>query len=132
MSDASELKQAKEFYCTLLEYYIGKAQKGKVRKGKAQKDGEDFWLTGQQIGTFLGYIRPSNAIAIIHARHADRLTQYSKRLSITQEDGVRQEVVAYSFKGVLEICKCSQKPSANNMLECLSGFFGNRERSKHR
>ena len=82
----------------------------------------DFWATREQIGQLLGYDNPNNAITIIHKRNPDRLNKFSTSVKLTQVEGnrtVTREVIVYSFKGLLEICRFSNQPKANAVMDFL-------------
>lgn len=81
---------------------------------------DDILLTREQIGSALGYSNPSLAIRKIHLKHKDRLdelciktklgcTQTGTNLSKSEE----QERVYYSERGIMEICRWSRQPKAN-------------------
>ena len=111
-----ELHHTKRFNGALLEYYLD----------TDPEHAGDFWITRKQIGTFLGYLQPDNAIARIHAKHSDRLNNFSERIEIPNRKDNRtatKEVIAYSFKGLLEICRWSRQPNADVILDCLFGFI---------
>ena len=112
MKKKLKLVRTRRINDTLLEYYTDQEQ--------------ELWITGEQLGKFLGYVRPSNAIAILHAKHADRLDQYSKHINITEDE----EALVYSFKGLLEVCRHSRKPNANMILDSLFELVEEIERSK--
>ncbi len=83
----------------------------------------EFFMTRQQIGEALEYDFPKKAIEKIHARHKDRLDQFSIRVSLdlrgNQTDSPlgsgygEQETVLYSAKGVYETCRWSRQPKAD-------------------
>lgn len=82
----------------------------------------DFWATREQIGTLLEYADPDNAITIIHKRNKERLDTFSTGVKLTQVEGNREvtrEVIVYNFKGLLEICRYSQQPKANAVMDWL-------------
>ncbi len=80
-----------------------------------RKSGEQVWMTREQIGTALEYADVSH-VAKLHARHKDRLDQFSTYVKVTQVEGDREvtrDVILYSPKGVYEICRWSRQPKAN-------------------
>jgi len=81
-------------------------------------NGGEFYMTREQIGTALGYSDPRASIGNIHARHKDRLDSLSLQYQIDSGPaiGVR-DVVVYSRKGVMEICRWSGKPKANEFID---------------
>jgi len=48
-------------------------------------DGDDFYITREQIGTALGYSDPRASIGNIHVRHKERLDNLSRRYQITMK-----------------------------------------------
>ena len=88
----------------------------------------DFWATRTQIGQLLGYSEPRDAIAKIHQRNKERLDKFSTVVKLAtpsrggQNDypfGNVQDVTVYNFKGLLEICRYSQQPNANAVIDKL-------------
>ena len=77
----------------------------------------ELWITREQIGKFLGYKNPADAMARIHTKHSDRLGNFSKRINTPNSE--TRKVIAYSFKGLLEICRWSRQPNADAILDCL-------------
>ena len=87
-----------------------------------QEDRGDFWATREQIGRLLEYEEPMKAVAKIHERHAERLDKFSTIVKLTQVEGSREvsrEVTVYSFKGLLEICRYSNQPKADAVMDWL-------------
>ena len=87
-----------------------------------QEDKGDFWATRAQIGQLLGYVDPMRAIAHIHERNKDRLDKFSTVAKLSTVEGGREvirNVIIYSFKGLLEICRYSHKPKANAVMDWL-------------
>lgn len=78
----------------------------------------DFWVTREQIGKFLGYENPRNAIGLIHKRNKERLNKFSSVFKMNTEAGSRDTTV-YSFRGLLEICRFSNQPNANKVIDIL-------------
>lgn len=84
----------------------------------AQKDKGDFWATREQIGTLLEYEYPREAIGKIHARNKERLDRFSSEVNLTTEAGTRTATI-YNFKGLLEICRYSNQPKADAVMDWL-------------
>ncbi len=83
---------------------------------------EDFWATREQIGMLLEYAYPNDAIRKIHERNAERLNQFSTSVNLTGVEGnrtVTREMTVYNFKGLLEICRFSNQPKANAVMDFL-------------
>lgn len=79
----------------------------------------DFWATREQIGRFLGYANPRKAIKVIHLRNQARLDKFSRGVQIESPQGGTQTATVYSFKGLLEICRFSNQPVANQVIDIL-------------
>lgn len=87
-----------------------------------QDDKSKFWATREQIGTLLGYSDPRVSVSNIHQRNKERLDKFSTVIKlITVEGGreVNREVTVYNFKGLLEICRYSNQPNANAVIDIL-------------
>ena len=105
-----ELLISKNFNGTALDCY------------KAENAQDDFWATREQIGRLLGYKNPDMAVKNIHARNTDRLNKFSTKLRMSQVEGSRtitRDVIVYNFKGLLEICRFSNQPKANDVMDFL-------------
>ena len=83
---------------------------------KADNEGDGFWATREQIGQLLEYIDPRIAIAKIHQRNQERLDKFSSVTKLVTEAGEREAVI-YNFKGFLEICRYSNQPKANAVID---------------
>ena len=79
----------------------------------------DFWATREQIGQFLGYSKPSKSIGLIHQRNKERLDKFSMVHQIDTPSRGLQMTTVYSFKGILEICRFSNQPNANQVIDIL-------------
>ena len=86
---------------------------------KSQQDNSDFWATREQIGMLLEYADPRDAIAKIHARNKERLDKFSRGTQIVHPSGGTQMTTVYSFRGLLEICRYSNQPKANAVMDFL-------------
>ncbi len=85
-------------------------------------DNGDFWATREQIGQLLEYSSPDIAIGKIHARNADRLNKFSTVTKMVNVEGSRtvtRKVIVYNFRGLLEICRWSNQPKANTVMDFL-------------
>ena len=83
---------------------------------------KEFWATREQIGRLLEYEDPTDAIAKIHKRNPERLDMFSRVDKLSSVEGARtvvREVTLYSFKGLLEICRCSNQPKAHQVIDFL-------------
>ena len=101
-----------------------------------QVDPTDFWATREQIGQALGYADPTDAIAKIHKRNKERLDRFSGMDRLSTPEGGTQMTTIYNFKGLLEICRYSNQPVANQVIDVLwdiadeirrTGSYGNRD-----
>ena len=79
---------------------------------------DTFWATRTQIGQLLGYEYPREAIGKIHERNKERLDKFSAVVKLTTPSGVQQTTI-YNFKGLLEVCRYSQQPNANAVIDVL-------------
>ena len=87
---------------------------------KAENEIDGFWATREQIGTLLGYDNPRISIANIHNRNSERLNKFSRVIKmITHEENreVTRELTVYNFKGFLEICRYSNQPKAEAVID---------------
>ena len=83
-----------------------------------QEDKGSFWATREQIGRLLGYVHPRESIKSIHSRYRERLDKFCFRYQIDTPAGLRMTTV-YNFKGLLEICRYSNQPVANAVIDKL-------------
>ena len=74
--------------------------------------------TREQIGQALEYAEPRLSVAKIHERHSERLDKFSSVVKLTTEAGVRETTI-YSFRGLLEICRRSNQPKADAVMDFL-------------
>ena len=87
-----------------------------------QTDKGEFWATRTQIGELLGYENPNDAIRFIHNRNKERLDKFSTSFKLNGVEGGREvtrEVILYDFKGLLEICRYSNQPKADAVMDWL-------------
>lgn len=68
-------------------------------------------MTREQIGAALEYDDPRKRIAVIHTRNKDRLDSLSRRFQIETPSGI-QEMIVYTLRGAMEICRYSRQPKA--------------------
>lgn len=80
-------------------------------------DENELWMTRKQIGQALEYDNPRDAIYRIHERHKDRLDKYSTIDRLSTVDKKNREVVLYNERGVMEICRWSKQPKANEFMD---------------
>jgi BRO family, N-terminal domain. len=79
----------------------------------------DFYMTRKQIGEALGYSNPQNAIDKIHERNKERLDKYSVTAKLTATDKKQYDTHLYTFKGILEVCRWSNQPKANEFFDYI-------------
>ena len=86
---------------------------------------DDILLTREQIGSALEYTDPGKAIRKIHLKHKDRLEPLCLRVKLTGQpqsgatltNGEKQERVYYTERGIMELCRWSTKPKANQFMD---------------
>lgn len=98
----------------------------------------EYFITREQIGTALGYSKPEIAISKIHNRHKNRLDKYSTLTNLGRVEGgryVERERVLYSRKGIMEICRWSDKPLADKFMdwcwEVIDNLISNQDSIDH-
>ena len=92
---------------------------------KTDFDAQDFGATREQIGALLEYVDPEVAITKIHERHKKRLDKFSTVTKLTRVEGgrtVTRDVIMYNFKGLLEICRYSNQPKAEAVIDFVWGI----------
>lgn len=77
----------------------------------------DILLTREQIGTVLEYRNPDASLSMIHKRHINRLDNLSVVTKLLNTDGKEYKTTLYSQRGVMEICRWSNKPKANDFMD---------------
>lgn len=90
---------------------------GKVQCDFYEDDTKDILMTREQIGIALGYSEPRVAIAKIHNRYKDRLNKFSGVVSLVSPQGTYQDTIVYTAKGVMEICRYSRQPKADDFMD---------------
>jgi hypothetical protein len=91
---------------------------GSLEIDVVQADGQpEPGITRKQLGEMLEYADPQKAIENIHARNKERLDQFSVTLKMRATDGKSYDTVVYGFKGVLEICRYSNQPNADAVMD---------------
>jgi prophage antirepressor-like protein len=89
------------------------------------EEGNNFWMTREQIGTALEYQNPREAIKLIHKRHKDRLEMFSRGFQFETPRGGTQTTVIYSPKGIYEICRWSKQPKADQFYDFVYDILEN-------
>jgi prophage antirepressor-like protein len=83
-------------------------------------DNGETYLTREQIGTALEYSNPQQAIAKIHDKNKDRLDALSTVTKLGTVEGgrkVKRSTIAYTLRGVMEICRLSRQPKADAFID---------------
>lgn len=84
---------------------------------------DNILLTREQIGSALEYTNPRTAIKNIHRKHKDRLDELSIRIKSggyqnePTSKSEEQERVYYTERGIMEICRWSRQPLANQFMD---------------
>lgn len=68
----------------------------------------------------MGYSNPVNAIKNIHLKHKERLDKFSIWLTLGYVEGgryVERERILYNRKGIMEICRWSRQPVADEFMD---------------
>lgn len=79
-----------------------------------------YYMTREQIGRALEYNNPNKAIQNIHVKNADRLDPLSTFLKLRNVEGgitKEREIICYSLRGVIEICRLSRQPKADAFMD---------------
>ena len=95
---------------------------------------DDILLTREQIGNALEYVRPDDALYKIHKRHKDRFDNLSVLAKLSSTDGKSYETTLYTQRGIMEICRWSNKPKANLFMDWVWDIvekYRNNELSVH-
>lgn len=85
-----------------------------------QNDKHQYYMTREQIGRALECKEPRKYIAKIHERNADRLGSLSTVVNLTTVEGgitKEREIICYSLRGVMEICRLSRQPKADAFMD---------------
>lgn len=85
-----------------------------------QNDKHQYYMTREQIGRALECKEPRKYIAKIHERNADRLDSLSTVVNLTTVEGgitKEREIICYSLRGVMEICRLSRQPKADSFMD---------------
>lgn len=88
----------------------------------------EYFITREQIGTALGYSHPNKSIDNMHSRHKERLDKFSTTIKLRVVEGeryVERERILYSRKGIMEICRWSNKPLADKFMDWCWGVIDN-------
>ena len=78
---------------------------------------DDIFLTREQIGIALDYKYPDDALSKIHKRHSDRLDPLSTVARLASTNGKHYDTILYNERGIMEICRWSNKPKANIFMD---------------
>lgn len=97
-----QLVKSEQFYGVSCDFY---------------KENDDIWLTRNQIAEALEYNKKGDAIENIHRKHRDRLDKFSVTLKLRGTDKKRYNTYMYNERGVMEICRWSRQPKANEFMD---------------
>lgn len=78
---------------------------------------DDILLTREQIGLALEYKYPDDALSKIHKRHSNRLDPLSVIVKMASTDGKYYDTTLYTQRGIMEICRWSNKPKADIFMD---------------
>lgn len=103
-----QLVKSEQFYGVDCDFYKG--------------NDDEMWLTRKQIGEALEYSDGKRDIKKIHSRHKERLDKFSINLRIRGDQnapsqGGTQLTTLYNERGVMEICRWSRQPKANEFMD---------------
>lgn len=98
-----QLVKSEQFYGVSCDFYKG--------------NNDEMWLTRNQIGEALEYNKKGDAIENIHRKHRDRLDKFSVTLKLRGTDKKRYNTYMYNERGVMEICRWSRQPKANEFMD---------------
>lgn len=97
---------------------------------KAEDESDGFWVTREQVGQMLEYKNARESIKLMHHRNKERLDQFSRRVQIETPSGI-QTATVYNFKGFLEICRFSNQPKANAVIDFAWSIMDEIRRTGH-
>lgn len=63
------------------------------------------------------YSNPDDSLSKIHKRHKDRLDELSVIAKLSSTDKKEYNTMLYTQRGVMEICRWSKKPKANQFMD---------------
>lgn len=98
-----QLVKSEQFYGVDCDFYKG--------------NDDEMWLTRNQIAEALEYNKKGDAIENIHRKHRDRLDKFSVTLKLRGTDKKRYNTYMYNERGVMEICRWSRQPKANEFMD---------------
>ena len=98
-----QLVKSEQFYGVDCDFYKG--------------NDDEMWLTRKQIGEALEYSARGDAIEMIHRKHKDRLDKFSVTIKLMGTDKKRYNTYMYNERGVMEICRWSRQPKANEFMD---------------
>lgn len=106
---------------------ITSKQFGALNVDVYQNDKHQYYMTREQIGRALECKEPRRYIAKIHERNADRLDSLSTVVKLTTVEGgitKEREIICYSLRGVMEICRLSRQPKADAFMDFCWDIMG--------
>ena len=82
-------------------------------------DQDRAWFTREQIGAALGYEEPKKAVEKLHFKNKERMDKFSMTVQMTAKDGKTRKMAVYNIRGVMEICRWSNQPKADEVMDEL-------------
>ena len=79
-------------------------------------DQDRAWFTREQIGAALGYEEPKKAVEKLHFKNKERMDKFSMTVQMTAKDGKTRKMAVYNIRGVMEICRWSNQPKADEVM----------------
>lgn len=87
------------------------------------RSSQDIWMTRKQIGEALGYHNPQIAVGKIHQAHADTIEEFSMLTELGNTQEKRYNTYLYNEMGIMEICRWSRQPKANDFMKWTWGII---------
>lgn len=87
------------------------------------RSNQDIWMSRKQIGEALGYHNPQIAVAKIHQAHADTIEEFAMLTELGNIHGKSHDTYLYNEMGIMEICRWSRQPKANDFMKWTWGVI---------
>ena len=101
------LLTTREFHYVNVDFYVD------------GQDGNDFWVTREQIGRMLNYRTPERSVRLLQERYEWHFNHLYKEVELNIRRKGNSQVVLYNFDGLLEICSFSGKSRAAEVVNFL-------------
>jgi len=92
---------------------------------------DDILLTREQVGEALEYSKPQKSIDNIHSRHKERLNELSITFKLRGKTGQEYPTTLYTERGIMEICRWSKQPKANEFMDWCWDIVENHRRNNN-